>query len=128
MDTSAAYSLLVATDENHSRAVDAFRALEARTAPLATSSYVLVETYALLSRRVGLDAVAAFRDDIQPLLETTWVERDLHERGLDLLVARGRTTLSLVDATSFVLMRDEGIDEAFAYDSHFRKEGFTVIG
>lgn len=128
VDTSAVYSLLVATDENHNRAVDAFRALEARTAPLATSSYVLVEIYALLGRRVGLDAVTAFRDDIEPLLEVTWIERDLHERGLDLLVARGRATLSLVDTTSFVLMCDEGIDEAFAYDCHFEKEGFTVIG
>jgi predicted nucleic acid-binding protein len=35
--------------------------------------------------------------------------------------------LSLVDAVSFLLMREEGIDEAFAYDRHFEREGFAII-
>jgi predicted nucleic acid-binding protein len=127
VDTSAAFALLVASDLNHGRASDAFRRLGERMTPLVTTSYVLVETYALLGRRVGLEAVKAFRDDLEPVLDVSWVGRELHERGLDLLGERRLVGLSLVDAVSFLLMREEGIDEAFAYDRHFEREGFAII-
>ena len=127
LDTSAAYALLVSSDANHKSAADAFRVLAARSATLVTTSYVLVETYALLSNRVGHHAAVAFREDVQPLVEVTWVDRDLHERGLDLLLGRTRRGFSLVDAVSFASMRDQGIDEAFAYDRHFEDEGFGLV-
>lgn len=127
LDTSAAYALLVASDLNHLRAAATFRRLQAQAAVLATTSYVLVETYALLGRRVGLEAVKAFRDDFRPLLDVTWVGQELHDRGVHLLVARADASLSVVDSVSFVLMRDENLGEAFAYDRHFDDEGFTVI-
>lgn len=125
VDTSAAYALLVDSDSNHSRAAAAFGKLAERLAPLLTTSYVLVETYALLCRRAGLEAGEAFRSDVQPLLETVWVGGSLHERGLDLLFERGARDLSLVDAVSFLVMRDHDVAEAFAYDRHFEQEGFT---
>ena len=127
LDTSAAYALLVSSDANHAPAADAFRVLAARSATLVTTSYVLVETYALLSNRVGRDAAVAFREDVQPLVEVTWVDRDLHERGLDLMLGRARRGFSLVDAVSFTWMRDQGIDDAFAYDRHFEDEGFGLV-
>ncbi len=127
MDTSAAYALLVASDANHQRARSVFEQLQARGAPLVTTSYVLVETYALLHSRVGLAAVTAFRNDVQPLMEVSWVDEGLHERGLGRLLARGQGGLSLVDAVSFELIRDEGLEEAFVYDRHFEGEGFAVL-
>ena len=127
VDTSAAYALLVASDANHARAAAVFRQLEARGSQLLTTSYVLVETYALLQSRVGLTAVTAFRNDVQPLMQVSWVDEGLHARGLDRLLAREDPSLSLVDAVSFVLMRDEGLDEAFVYDRHFEQEGFAIL-
>lgn len=127
VDTSAVYALLVASDTNHPDAARAFRRLEERVATLVTTSYVLVETYALLGRRVGLDAVIAFRHDVQPVFEVVWVDKALHERGLDLLEERAVEDLSLVDAVSFVTSRDRDIDEAFAYDRHFEREGFALV-
>jgi predicted nucleic acid-binding protein len=67
---------------------------------------VLVETYALLGRRIGLAAMKAFRNDIRPLLDIMWVDESLHERALDLLFDRNVRELSLVDAVSFITMRD----------------------
>jgi predicted nucleic acid-binding protein len=126
-DTSAAFALLVASDENHARAADAFRILAARGAGLTTTSYVLVETYALLMRRVGREACASFRDDVEPLLAVSWVDESLHARGRDFLLRSQQSRLSLVDAVSFVSMKNDGIDEAFAYDRHFEDEGFVLI-
>ena len=126
VDTSAILALLVPTDAAHERAGAAFDRLRTREAVLLTTSYNLVETYALLGRRFGRDATASFRTDFAPLLQVVWVDSDLHERGLDLMLARG-AGVSLVDAVSFVSMREHRLDEVFAYDSHFAQEGFQVL-
>jgi uncharacterized protein len=126
VDTSALYALLVRSDDRHGEARRAFARLKSDEAVLVTSSYVLVETYALLGRRIGLDAVAAFRDVFAPLLDVAWVDPATHGAAVDALVERGRRDLSLVDLVSFVVMRGRGIDEAFAFDRHFEEEGFVV--
>ena len=88
---------------------------------------MLVESYALIGRRLGLEAVRHFRADFAPLLDVVWVEEALHDAGLDLLLHRRKRLLSLVDAVSFVAMRQTGLTEAFAFDPHFEQEGFSLI-
>jgi predicted nucleic acid-binding protein len=126
-DTSGLFALLNPTDQHHARAKSAFTALRARRAPLLSTSYVLVETYALAGRRLGLDAARSFRSDFAPLVEVVWVDQDLHEAGLDLLLERRKRQLSLVDAVSFVTMRARRLTEAFAFDPHFEDEGFSLV-
>ncbi len=126
VDTSALYALLVRSDDRHSDARRAFATLMANDAVLVTSSYVLVETYALLGRRIGLDAVAAFRAGFAPLLDVSWVDAATHDAALGDLLDRGTRDLSLVDMVSFAVMRGRGIDEAFAFDRHFEQEGFVT--
>lgn len=127
VDTSAFYALLVASDRDHRRAKVAFEGLRRGDATLVTSSYVLVETYALLGRRVGVDAVATFRADFAPLLDVVWIDLAMHEDGLDVLLARRSETLSLVDAVSFVVIRSRDLADVFAYDRDFEREGFTLV-
>ena len=103
------------------------RKLQSRQTPLLTTSHVLVETYALLGRRLGVDAVRAFRADLAPLLAVVWVDQTLNEAGLDLLLKQRRRRLSLVDAVSFVVMAQRRLEGAFAFDPHFEQEGFTLL-
>lgn len=126
-DTSGLLALLNAADENHDRARHAFASLGARQRPLVSTSFVLVETYALLGRRLGLEAVRSFRADVEPLLDVVWVDDALHNAGLDLLLERRRRLLSLVDAVSFVAMRRRLLEEAFAFDPDFEREGFSLV-
>lgn len=126
VDTSALYALLVRSDDRHGDARRAFARLMAEEAALITTSYVLVETYALLGRRVGLDSVAAFRDDFAPLLDIVWVDPATHDAALNELIDRKRRNLSLVDLVSFATMRGRGIEQAFAFDRHFDEEGFAT--
>lgn len=126
-DTSGMVALLNAADENHARAERAFALLQARQAPLVSTSFVLVETYALVGRRLGLDAVRRFRADFAPLLDVVWVDDALHNAGLDLLLDRRKRLLSLVDAVSFVAMRQRHVAEVFAFDPHFEQEGFSLV-
>lgn len=127
-DTSGLLALLNGEDENHARAERAFAALRARQASLLSTSFVLVETYALVGRRLGLEAVRSVRADFAPLIDVIWVDEALHEAGLDLWLERRRRRLSLVDAVSFVAMRQRGVAEAFAFDPDFEHEGFSLVG
>jgi predicted nucleic acid-binding protein len=127
VDTSAIFALLVPTDTMHRRALRAFDRMQAGDARLVTTSYVLVETYALLARRMGPDSVLRFREHFAPLLEVLWVDQRRHDSGLDLLLERRWKGLSLVDAVSFVAMKERRFDEVFAFDRHFEREGFKLL-
>jgi predicted nucleic acid-binding protein len=127
VDTSAFLALLVADDTNHRAAKRAFEALAREGARLFTTSYVLVETYALLGRRHGRDAVKRFRNDFAPLLDVVWVDVELHEAGLDGFLGSAARSISLVDAVSFAAMRARGAHRVFAFDRHFAAAGFELV-
>jgi predicted nucleic acid-binding protein len=114
-------------DEHHTHAKRAFAVLQSRKAPLLSTSFVLVEACALLGRRLGADAVRDFRADVAPLIDIVWGDEALHNAGLDLLLARRKRLLSLVNAVSFVTMRQRKVDEAFAFGPHFEQEGFSLV-
>jgi len=94
---------------------------------MLTHPYVLLETTALAQKRFGLTAVTDLRDELMPLLTVTWVDADLHRVALEATLA-GSRRVSLVDHTSFELMRRRGIRRAFAFDDHFAREGFDLEG
>jgi predicted nucleic acid-binding protein len=125
-DTSALLALVVGSDDAHEEAREGFGRLRTERASLVTSSYILVETYALLQNRIGIGAVRVFREAFAPLLDVLWVDETIHERALDEVVGRNARKLSLVDATSLALMRANKVERAFAFDAHFREEGYTL--
>jgi len=60
IDTSALFAILDAEDSNHSRADLQWQDFVASDEPLFTSSYVLVESMALIQSRLGLKRCFAF--------------------------------------------------------------------
>lgn len=70
-----------------------------------SSNYVLLETTTLLQHRFGIEAVRLFESDILPVLEVHWIDDLLHKRTMSALLAANRRALSLVDCTSFEIMR-----------------------
>lgn len=126
-DTSALYTLMVSTEDDHSDTSAAFKHAVASGRMLATTNYVLVETTALLQHRFGLDAVRDLDAHILPLLQVHWVSKELHARGMQRLAGTDKRRVSLVDCISFEFMDREGIREALALDQHFSEEGFKVL-
>ncbi len=125
VDTSALYALLDTDDANHQVAVHQFVSL--RSEDLVTHNYVIVETAALVQRRLGLDAVARFVTDISPILRVVWIDEDLHSRAMTDVLTTGRRQVSLVDRVSFEVMRRHGVATAFAFDDDFLDEGFDLV-
>ncbi|MFA5787857.1 MAG: PIN domain-containing protein [Actinomycetota bacterium] len=127
VDTSALFAVLDRDDEHHEAAAACWRSLMEEEPPLLASNYVLLETVALVQRRLGKAAVAALRNDVFPTLAVFWVDETLHERAMAALVASRQREVSLVDWVSFEGMRERGLRRAFAFDRHFTEQGFQVI-
>lgn len=127
IDTSAIYALLDRDDENHQKAKTIWVGLLRNEDALVTSNYVLVETFALIQHRLGMDAVRGVQNDILPLVNIEFVIPELHRSGVSALLSASRRNLSLVDCVSFEMMRTMEIKTAFAFDPHFREQGFHIL-
>lgn len=125
-DTSGLFALLVKNDDMHVRAKLNFSYFAQHRVQLMTSSFVLVETTALLQRRVGLAAVHDFQSKIMPLLEMIWVNAEWYTRAIQRLFALNNRDIGLVDSLSFEIMESCEITHAFAFDKHFPENGFTI--
>ncbi len=123
LDTSGLLCLQHRDEPLHDRACSLYR--EAKQP--VVHNYILAEYVALVTaRRLPRSLAIAFISDIavDPNVRTIWVDRDLHDRAIELLLARSDKTYSVCDAVSFLVMRDRGIQEALTTDRHFEQEGF----
>lgn len=127
VDTSAFYAFLDASDANHRAALALMRRLLEGREDLVTHSYVVVETCALVQRRLGADAVRSFIDDILPIVRVVWIDEGLHRQATASLLGSLGRSISLVDWTSFTVMRERGITRAFAFDADFEAQGFRLL-
>jgi uncharacterized protein len=116
VDSSVWYAGVDLSDLDNSRA----KAILATTEALVTTDHVLVETWLLIRNRMNRKAADQFWEGIkggavilEPVgladLETAW------QIGLSF----ADQEFSLVDRTSFAVMRRLGIERAASFDSHF---------
>ena len=125
VDTSALYALLDDHDSNHKAASEAFARLQG--SDLMTHAYVLVETMALVSRRLGWEAVVRLMDGLLGVVTVLPVDAATHESALAAFRDAGASRISFVDRTSFAFMRSNRLAEAFAFDSDFVSAGFEPV-
>lgn len=127
IDTSAFYALLDRDDSNHQKAKKVWTEVLNADNTLVASNYVLVESFALIQHRLGLEAIRGFQEDIIPLINIEWIDSDTHKSGVSALLAASKRKLSLVDCVSFEIMRTLGIKKVLAFDPHFSEQGFNCI-
>lgn len=126
-DTSAFLAILNKDDDNHQAAKKQWSDLLYSGNTLTSNNYVLVESFALIPRRLGKAATRAFQEDILPFISIEWIDAETHRSAVSVLLAASNRRLSLVDCASFETIRTLGIKEVFTFDSHFREQGFTCI-
>jgi predicted nucleic acid-binding protein len=125
VDTSALYALLDGDDPRHGDAQRFWAALDPNE-PLLTHDYVVVETSALVQRRLGIEALQALIDELMLPISTLFVERAVHDAAVSAVLTARLRQLSLVDAVSFEVMRRAGVRKAFAFGEHFARFGFEL--
>lgn len=127
VDTSAFLAVLNPNDQFHPEAARIWRELITNEITPVCSNYVIVETIALVQSRMGIAAVDAFVNSIQPSLQVEWVSESEHASGVHLLRTLNRRRLSLVDCVSFIQMQRLGIQQVFAFDPHYSEQGFVLL-
>ena len=127
VDPSALLAMVDRKARFHRRAREVWSEFAPTDRPLISTNYVVLETCTLALSRLGLAALRGLQDPFISSLSVIWIDRELHDAGLAHLIREGRRRVSLVDHTSFEVMRHEGLREAFAFDPHFSEAGFHVV-
>ncbi len=127
VDTSALLPLLDRDDGDHGNVVEAVNRLATEKAALVTTSYVLVESGALVRSRLGHKAFAALGEVVARSMDVVWIDEGLHSMAWSRAAAGTRRGPGLVDWVSFLAMKEQGIGTALAIDRHFAEQGFETI-
>lgn len=129
VDTTAWLALANKSDTLHQPAAKLNQDLLLQGAHYITTDYVLTEVANSLARPPYRRTVIRFLDTIFSSKRVTIVHinRDRFIRGWKLYKNRPDKDWGLTDCTSFIVMEDEGIREAFTSDRHFQQAGHICL-
>lgn len=127
LDTAGLMAVLDSDDHFHPPACEIWVYWNTHATLLRTSNYVVLEASALVQRRLGMQALHLLHESLLAPVDIVWVSQNLHRRALAALWVANRRHLSLVDCTSFELMRQLDIRHVFTFDRHFAEQGFTCF-
>jgi predicted nucleic acid-binding protein len=127
VDTGAFLAALDRSDARHMAAKVQWEEMTGRGDMLVCHNYILIKTSAVISRRVGMDAVRIFEQDVVSTLRTIWVTREIHEAAAGAHLVAAGPDLSLVDCANFEVMRRTGDRMVFAFDCHFQDYGYERV-
>lgn len=128
VDTSAWFALYDRRDDAHGRAVRLWKELRRQPSRLVTSDYIFAEAVTLTRARAGHSAARTLGDFLlkSRVVELAEVSAQVRDGAWDLFVRYHDKEFSFTDCTSFVIMRDLGLTDAFAFDEHFAQMGFRL--
>ncbi len=126
IDTSAIFAWYDDGDTHHALAASLWRHVVQNEWDLVTTNYVLLESHALVQRRLGMALARRLEIEARPLLRVIWVDEEMHDRGAAVALTSGRRSLSLVDCVSFEVMRRHAISHALSFDQHFAEWGYPL--
>ena len=129
VDTSFLIALASSADQHHERANQLLDQVERDNIRLVTTSAVLLELGAALSRlalRAG--AITIIRElQADARVEIINVGGELLEQGLALFERRQDKEWSLADCISFEVMTHLSLAQALTADVHFQPAGFVAL-
>jgi hypothetical protein len=130
VDTSAWYALQITDDANHNEAKEILPRLFSIYQVLLTTNHVIGETYTLLRTSKGYQEASRFLDVLRqsPRVEEYFTTYQIEREAFEFLHQYRDHPFSFVDGVSFCVMKREGIQDSFSFDSHFLVAGFNRMG
>ena len=127
IDSSGFIALITKDDKNHEAAKRVWHEMLRQNASLVTSDYVLVETLALIQRRLGMEVLKTFANSILLLVAVRRADKELLDTAIDRLLQSAKAEANIVDRISFEMMRQADISDVFGFDRHFERSGFLLL-
>jgi uncharacterized protein len=129
LDTVAWIALLNSNDRLHKQAWRMMETLRQQKTQLITTEFVLLEVADALSAPAIRAQTVAFIEGLRhlPILQIIPAKQAVLDNGWDLYRRRPDKDWGLTDCTSFVVMTQEKITQAFTSDHHFEQAGFINL-
>jgi uncharacterized protein len=129
IDASGWIALLNTDDWLHPSAVSLFRDFEKSNRRLITTDWILAEAGNGLARP---KTRGSFVSTVKSLFDSSichiaTIDRDIFLKALDFYGRAIDKSWGLIDCSSFVLMRREGITDCMTADRHFIQAGFQCL-
>lgn len=127
IDTGAFLAKEVANDQHHAAAVHFWSQLSEDRVALYSSEHVFDEAMTLLARRTNYSWAAGWGQDALSS-GICWLKAGENDWAAAMRSMRkfADQHVSFTDCVSFVLMRREGLRDAFGFDRHFSAAGFRL--
>jgi len=128
-DTNGWIALNSKRDQLHDMAVKINKDLLQNGYKYVTTNFVLDETYTGLRMKVGYFAAVDFGEKIRSArtVQVIGVTGDMEEEAWQIFKQYADKDFSFTDCTSFVVMRQLSLTEAFTSDHHFEQMGFATL-
>ena len=128
LDTGYLLALELANDINHAAALLHWQKLAGALPPLVTTSYIFDETMTFFNSRGFHSKAVRVGNNIlrSPSVELIHIDEVLFYEGWAYFQKHQDKKYSLTDCISFIVMQQQGINEAFAFDHHFTQAGFIT--
>lgn len=128
-DTSGWFSLLVASEGNHSNVIKIADRQMKKKVQFFTSDLVVQETLTLFMARKEYSIAKQFWTNIQEskIIRVEKIDENRFQKIGDFFCKQIEQGYSFVDVSSFLLMKEFKIEEVVTSDKHFQKVGFQVL-
>lgn len=129
VDTAGWVALKDTSDSLHSNAHVLNKELLAQGVNYITSNFVLDESYTLLLSRTFHTVAIQFGEEIRAshIVAVVHVSEELEDEAWRLFSRYSDKAFSFTDCTSFVIMQQRGVVEAFTNDHHFEQMGYRKL-
>ena len=128
VDTSGWVALFDASDKYHLHAVNGFNTLLGTPVNFLTSDYIFDETITLLLQRGGQNQAVRFGNWMLNAdnIDLLYIHEGVWKTAWEMFQSYEDKEWAFTDCTSFVLMRQHGLHQAFTFDHHFEQAGFQL--
>lgn len=128
VDTSAWIGIFDESDKYHPSAINGLNELVGGSLTLFTSDYVFDETVTLLMNRGGKQQAVRFGKWALSTenIEVVYIDNKIWQAAWEMFQSYSDKEWAFTDCTSFVLMRQYNLHQAFTFDRHFEQAGFQL--
>jgi hypothetical protein len=129
MDTNGWIALSSKRDQLHDNAIKTNRKVLSNGYRYVTTNYVLDETYTGLLTKVSHFAAVDFGEKLRlsKSVSIIHITTDIEEEAWQIFKQYSDKKFSFTDCTSFVVMNQLNLTEAFTSDHHFEQMGFKIL-